>query len=364
MSVIKEFREFFLRVVAVTTGNKPDQESNYPIEHIVNNKTVGNRFLNGHFPGESVFKKLFESITFKLNSEDTATESTQGLVKKVSDANAISRDSSDGDNMTTVVLPHQIPEIENYTDDVSVNILEEIKVVGNVSRISQKVQSTPIPYDFSKNLKEGQLVQITFKTGDSTLYNQCLLYYCTEDYQTGSNTDYTDLVSEIQLNKLVYVSGMVSEFQSTQGIEYALYLKNSICLYYSSTGTKDIYRCINSFVLQNTTASISQIPGGSNWEKLVRDTTKKYVSTTNYTVQPTTTTTVTVSNSLITGENIEEITNIKCEIVKSNERRFVNGLAQYNDINIQSNGNVIVKPYNMTTNETVTFDFVVTIYGT
>lgn len=89
MSITKEFREFFLRNVKVPTGTKKDQEINFATQYtaILNgiSKTVYNRFLKDNYPSEDVFKKLFESVTFKLNTEDTATASQQGLVEIATD---------------------------------------------------------------------------------------------------------------------------------------------------------------------------------------------------------------------------------------------------------------------------------------
>ena len=45
MSVIKEFREFFLRNTKVTIGSKADQESNFPVQYQVNSNLEYNRFL-------------------------------------------------------------------------------------------------------------------------------------------------------------------------------------------------------------------------------------------------------------------------------------------------------------------------------
>jgi hypothetical protein len=89
MAIIKEFREFFLRNVKLPTGTKKDQETNFAVDYtaIIDgiSKTVYNRFLKDNYPSEDVFKKLFESITFKLNIEDTATVSEQGLVRVATD---------------------------------------------------------------------------------------------------------------------------------------------------------------------------------------------------------------------------------------------------------------------------------------
>ena len=93
MTIIKEFREFFLRNAKVLTGTKKDQEINFATQYTAVldgvSKTVYNRFLKNNYPSEDVFKKLFESITFKLNTEDTATSSQQGLVEIATDNEVI-----------------------------------------------------------------------------------------------------------------------------------------------------------------------------------------------------------------------------------------------------------------------------------
>lgn len=80
----KEFREFFFRSAKLNTGTKKDQEVNYPTTYTATingvSQTVGNRLLKNHFPSEGVFRKWAESIAHLLNSEDTATATTQGLV--------------------------------------------------------------------------------------------------------------------------------------------------------------------------------------------------------------------------------------------------------------------------------------------
>ncbi len=116
MPTIKEFREFFLREIAQTSGSKADQEANYPTNYLVRGKSVFNRFLRNHFPSEGIMKKFLESIGFKLNPEDTATTSTQGFVKKASDTNAETRALNPGSDMAVAVTTHQLPEIVTSTD--------------------------------------------------------------------------------------------------------------------------------------------------------------------------------------------------------------------------------------------------------
>lgn len=126
MPIIKEYREFFLRHLPVASGTKPDQEANFPSQYYKGSVKVYNRFLKNDFPSEAVFRKLFESLTFKLNKEDTAKLTEQGLAKIASDANAESRTSNNANDFTAFVAPHQLP-------DVVVN-----DVLGDVTTIATK----------------------------------------------------------------------------------------------------------------------------------------------------------------------------------------------------------------------------------
>lgn len=129
MPIVKEFREFFVRNTKVSTGTKPDQESNYPVTYVVNGVTKFNRFLKDHFPTKGIYEKLFESITFKLNKEDTAKTTEQGLAKIASDANAISGTSNASNDYTAVVVPHQLPDVV-LTDDAINDTLISTSSVG------------------------------------------------------------------------------------------------------------------------------------------------------------------------------------------------------------------------------------------
>ena len=111
MAIIKEFREFFLRNIKLPIGTKKDQEPNVAVTYtaIIDgvSKTVYNRFLKNNYPSEDVFKKLFESITFKLNTEDTATTSEQGLVKIATD-NQVQLGTSTINGYQLVPKPSQV----------------------------------------------------------------------------------------------------------------------------------------------------------------------------------------------------------------------------------------------------------------
>lgn len=134
MPIIKEKRAFFLRNIQVSTGSDADKESGFPVSYFVKGIKKFNRFLKDNVPSESVFKKLFESIGFKLNKEDTATTSQQGFVKIASDANTISRTSNATNDFTAAVVPHQLPEVIsaltiNDTED-SFTIVDNIRIAS------------------------------------------------------------------------------------------------------------------------------------------------------------------------------------------------------------------------------------------
>ncbi len=107
----KEYKEFFLRHTQVTSGNKVDQETNFPTQYSVGGTLKFNRFLKGDYPSENIFTKLFNSITFKLNVEDTATETQQGLTRYATDNEAIARINSLTTEFANVVKPSQLPNL-------------------------------------------------------------------------------------------------------------------------------------------------------------------------------------------------------------------------------------------------------------
>lgn len=122
---VKEFREFFLRNIPVTSGLKPDKQSNYPTTYTISTPSGGtvnvyNRFKKGNYPTEEVFAKLFESIAFKLNSEDTRTNVQQGLSMLASGRDIPNR-TAIKNNFALGVSPANLPEVipgNNVTVDI------------------------------------------------------------------------------------------------------------------------------------------------------------------------------------------------------------------------------------------------------
>ena len=146
-SIIKEFREFFLRNVQVNTGSKSDQESNYSIKYQRGSSQVFNRFIKGNYPSEDVFSKWFNSLTFKLNIEDTATQIVQGLVSIATNTEIINKTDIDANGYQLVVKPSQLSIIKPYKSYVVqltqsganapvVVVLEDTIGITNISYIN------------------------------------------------------------------------------------------------------------------------------------------------------------------------------------------------------------------------------------
>lgn len=133
MSVIKEYREFYLRNQQVNSGNKADKELGFSVDYIIQNKSVYNRFLKGNYPSEEVFKKLLESLTFKLNIEDTAKETEQGLVKLSTQAQF---DSSSNEDSEGYSLQATTKQIKAYADSII--------PVGLISMWSGTIAAIPV----------------------------------------------------------------------------------------------------------------------------------------------------------------------------------------------------------------------------
>lgn len=70
------------------------------------------KFSTNNRPTEQEFKKLFDSIAFISETDDTASTTEQGLGKIAEDAYANQRYDNDGDGYTRFIVPHQLPTLE------------------------------------------------------------------------------------------------------------------------------------------------------------------------------------------------------------------------------------------------------------
>lgn len=118
MSIIKETKEFFLRDKQISNGENADKEIGFPVSYKIPDnkggfKTVFNRFLKGHYPSESVFRKLFNSVPFFLNKDSTATTNQQGLTKIATSEQIKNGINKDSNGFQLAVEPSKTTEIEN-----------------------------------------------------------------------------------------------------------------------------------------------------------------------------------------------------------------------------------------------------------
>jgi hypothetical protein len=206
----KEFREFFLRNVAVNAGTKKDQQANYPTRVQVvdcsgNITKEYNRFLKDHFPSEDVFKKLFESLTFKLNPEDVATTDATGLVRIAIGSNIVGRLDEEtitgfGD-YTTVVVPSTLPVVSNI--DGSITVTPQIRrvsdnaIVGSIPvgdrnlyyvdyQLVANFPTPPTPPDQIDNIQA--LSNVYLKIANTTVDNDDINLYRLLDAPIPANT--------------------------------------------------------------------------------------------------------------------------------------------------------------------------------
>lgn len=133
MSIYKEFREYFLRADATPGGDTPDNPLDITTGTtvVVNGKVKSNRFVKNGYPTFAIFQKLFESITFKYNTDDKATTTEQGLVTVATDTQAFAKE--DSSTTTRVLLPHQLPDFKgavvtyyDITNDTEYGTIGEI----------------------------------------------------------------------------------------------------------------------------------------------------------------------------------------------------------------------------------------------
>lgn len=179
MSVIKEVREFFLRHTKQNIGSKKDREYNYPLRYDV---TIGgvivsvyNRFIKGDYPSQGIFEKLFNSITFKLNVEDTAKTTEQGLVKKATLAQIVARTDNDS-GYTLGVTPAQLPQVTGSTgitvvaSQTATNVLYTISSSSSSQNVLVNATTCEIITDSGVTVTGGTTQDIiTKKIGEASL---------------------------------------------------------------------------------------------------------------------------------------------------------------------------------------------------
>lgn len=106
MKIIKRTREFFTSLTGVTSDLKYLSGPN---------KGKMKTFINGGIPDQNIFQNFFASIPFFNEPNDKATATKTGLVKLAADLQALLRQAP-ADNYTIVVIPEQIPTINNLKE--------------------------------------------------------------------------------------------------------------------------------------------------------------------------------------------------------------------------------------------------------
>ena len=173
--MIKEVRQFFVRHEAVNSGAYRDREITFKKTYsqgVLKGKY--NTFLKDDYPSQNIYQKLITSVPFILNPESTAFEKQAGIVVKATDAKALNRDSSDNgiyesdgtttgtagisqdtivqnglehtlnsNNFTSVVLPHQLPNIVvNSDEDGTDSIISSVTKNGiTLTRLSTLISN-------------------------------------------------------------------------------------------------------------------------------------------------------------------------------------------------------------------------------
>lgn len=156
MPIIKEVREFFLRHTKVLTGVKRDREQPYPLQYTTTNAlgelvTAYNRFLAGDIPSEDSFKKFLESITFKLNPEDTGTLTEQGLLSLATSGEVIAGTNTDINGFNLTIRPSDYKVIWDLVQALS-------STVAGLANTSLKIRFyTAFPTTLLQGEKLGDL---------------------------------------------------------------------------------------------------------------------------------------------------------------------------------------------------------------
>jgi len=245
----KEFREFFLREVPVFVGSKKDQEINYPTKYQATIdgvlKIVYNRFLKGHYPTEDIFKKLFESITFKLNNEDTATSTQQGLVELATFTELANGTDVSANGYSLVVIPSQIQAL-------AASIMT---LIGGVKLIHNIVQSVPNT-DFLGNLEiidtwdipAGMLMTVGDEIEINTIYNISNIGAAATAWVTGLNIIHDVENESIHYGEVCLHNGYFKVHQCTKIVKTAhLEFKIQSVGYYTLI-TGEVINVIDSLV--------------------------------------------------------------------------------------------------------------------
>lgn len=106
----------------------------------------GHLFNTGNRPDKTAFQNLFDSVTFKLENGDTASNTKNGHVRIAYDSLVLNRVISPSDPVTRVILAPHLPNVKTYAD---IN-------VGCADSLGTPVSSHGIKITPSTRLKTGE----------------------------------------------------------------------------------------------------------------------------------------------------------------------------------------------------------------
>ena len=110
-------------------------------------KVPGTRFRDKDSPTEQTFKELFDSITFILNKEDTASESYQGLVKTASGSNA-KNNTPPNDGFTYAAQIKNLPTVKDKTQTIKSLTAKLVTAVANPSSLDNNDYTVELSTEF------------------------------------------------------------------------------------------------------------------------------------------------------------------------------------------------------------------------
>ena len=152
------------------------------------------RFLSGDEPTEQVMRDFLDSITFKLEVSDTATETQQGLVETATQAEFDNGTDSNANGFSLYVRPSMI---KDYVDQQDANLQSQISI--NEQNIQQNANDitniqndiTNIQNQFGEEMPLGSMIM--YPVGGNAPNSKWM--YC--EGQTLDTTLYPDLFALI-----------------------------------------------------------------------------------------------------------------------------------------------------------------------
>ena len=252
-----EFRNYFSRIKGATVpANEPEQDTPPANKTAVDNEgnIVNTVFVEGGYPSETMFKKLFNSIVFKLNPSDRAKDSADpsqksptgdiygGHVTVSTNEQAKSYSNGDLNKETRVPRVSQLPAVNSSEtiDYTHVNVMDIEK--APLENINITIDAT---------VTERNLFRVMFS-------NKLLLYLNDAFIKT---KNYIDSSINNAINSKSQVISNISLSSGSNSITHTLNSTNLIIFLYDSTNTELSFE---KQIVNNTTIRIN-VPAPLNY---------------------------------------------------------------------------------------------------